>query len=239
MKLSRLALAVALLPAANLYAADKAEPYELEPYVVTRATDLKSPVPASVQVITRAEIESSVSTSLLDVLRGKAGIQVHDTIGNGSRATFSLRGFGENSVNNTLLLVDGRSLNRPFMGGADFNSVPLSNIERIEIIRGAGTVLYGDQAVGGVINIITRQPTETSASVEISRGSQDADAYRGNVFVNLGAGFSAYISGESNSSDNYRKHNESNYDNVFSRLRFDHEQGWVLYEYQTIDDELK
>lgn len=117
MKLSRLALAVALLPAANLYAADKAEPYELEPSVVTRATDLKSPVPASVQVITRAEIESSVSTSLLDVLRGKAGIQVHDTIGNGSRATFSLRGFGENSVNNTLLLVDGRSLNQPFMGG--------------------------------------------------------------------------------------------------------------------------
>lgn len=239
MKLSRLALAVALLPAANLYAADKAEPYELEPSVVTRATDLKRPVPASVQVITRAEIESSVSTSLLDVLRGKAGIQVHDTIGNGSRATFSLRGFGENSVNNTLLLVDGRSLNQPFMGGADFNSVPLSNIERIEIIRGAGTVLYGDQAVGGVINIITRQPTETSAYVEISRGSQDADAYRGNAFVNLGAGFSAYISGESNSSDNYRKHNESNYDNVFSRLRFDHEQGWVLYEYQTIDDELK
>lgn len=239
MKLSRLALAVALLPAANLYAADKSEPYELEPSVVTRATDLKSPVPASVQVITRAEIESGVATSLLDVLRGKAGIQVHDTIGNGTRATFSLRGFGENSVNNTLLLVDGRSLNKPFLGGADFNSVPLSNIERIEIIRGAGTVLYGDQAVGGVINIITREPSETSAYLEISRGSQDTEGYRGNVFANLGAGFSAYLSGESNSSDNYRKHNESNYDNVFSRLRFDHENGWVLYEYQTIDDELK
>lgn len=238
MKLSRLALAVALLPAANLYAAET-EPYELEPSVVTRATTLSSPVPASVQVITRNDIENSVASNLLDVLRGKAGIQVHDTIGNGTRATFSLRGFGENSVNNTLLLVDGRSLNQPFMAGADFNSVPLSNIERIEIIRGAGTVLYGDQAVGGVINIITRQPTETSAYVEISRGSQDTEAYRGNVFAHLGAGFSAYISGESNNSDNYRKHNESNYDNVFSRLRFDHENGWVLYEYQTIDDELK
>lgn len=238
MKLSRLALAVALLPAATVYAAEL-EPYELEPSVVTRATTLRSPVPASVQVITRNDIENSVATNLLDVLRGKAGIQVHDTIGNGSRATFSLRGFGENSVNNTLLLVDGRSLNQPFMGGADFNSVPLSNIERIEIIRGAGTVLYGDQAVGGVINIITRQPTETSAYVEVSRGSQDTEAYRGNVFANLGAGFSTYISGESNSSDNYRKHNESNYDNIFSRLRFDHETGWMLYEYQTIDDELK
>lgn len=238
MKLSRLALAVALLPAANLYAA-KPEPYELEPSVVTRATTLSSPVPASVQVITRHDIENSVATNLLDVLRGKAGIQVHDTIGNGSRATFSLRGFGENSVNNTLLLVDGRSLNQPFMAGADFNSVPLANIERIEIIRGAGTVLYGDQAVGGVINIITRQPKETSGYVEVSRGSQDTEAYRGNLFANLGAGFSAYISGESNSADNYRKHNESNYDNIFSRLKFDHENGWLLYEYQTIDDELK
>lgn len=238
MKLSRLALAVALLPAANLYAAE-AEPYELEPSVVTRATRLSSPVPASVQVITRNDIEKSVATNLLDVLRGKAGIQVHDTIGNGSRATFSLRGFGENSVNNTLLLVDGRALNQPFMGGADFNSVPLSNIERIEIIRGAGTVLYGDQAVGGVINIITRQPLQNSAYIEVSRGSQDTEAYRGNVFAHLGAGFSAYMSGESNSSDNYRKHNESNYDNVFSRLRFDHENGWALYEYSTIDDELK
>jgi iron complex outermembrane receptor protein len=238
MKLSRLALAVALLPAPTLYATEL-EPYELEPSVVTRATTLNSPVPASVQVISRSDIESSVATNLLDVLRGKAGIQVHDTVGNGSRATFSLRGFGENSVNNTLLLVDGRSLNQPFMAGADFNSVPLSNIERIEIIRGAGTVLYGDQAVGGVINIITREPTKTSAYVEISRGSQDTEAYRGNVFANLGAGFSAYISGESNNSDNYRKHNESNYDNLFTRLKFDHENGWLLYEYQTIDDELK
>jgi iron complex outermembrane receptor protein len=236
MKLSRLALAVALAPSLTL--ANDISSYELPPLVITRATALQAPAPASVKVIDREQIEASAATSLLDVLRGQAGVQIRDTIGDGSRAGFSLRGFGENSVNNTLVLVDGRRLNQPALAGPDFNSVPLANIERIEIIRGAGTVLYGDQAVGGVINIITRTPSSNEAYIESSIGSHDLEAYRGHISQQLGAGFSVYASGETRNDDNYRDHNNANYSNAFARLRYDHDSGHALYEYQTVDDEL-
>lgn len=237
MKLSRLALVVALAPGLAFAATDTSND-ELPPLVITRATALQTHAPASVKVIDRKEIEASVATSLVDVLRGQAGVQVRDTIGDGSRSNISLRGFGENSVNNTLVLVDGRRLNQPAQSGPDFNSVPLANIERIEIIRGAGTVLYGDQAVGGVINIITRTPSSNEAYIESSIGSHDLEAYRGYISQQLGAGFSVYASGETRNTDNYRDRNNANYSNAFARLRYDHDSGHALYEYQTADDEL-
>lgn len=237
MKVSRLALAIALAPGLSLAAEPAAD--NVLPLIVTRATPLEQPAPASVRVIQRAEIERSGAQSLQDVLRGQAGVQLRDIIGDGSRATPSLRGFGENAVNNTLILVDGRRLNQPALAGADLNSVPLANIERIEILRGAGTVLYGDQAVGGVINIITRTPRSNEAYVETSQGSHDLEAYRGHVFQQLGGGFSAYASGETRHTDNYRDHNNADYSNAFGRLRYEHAQGWALYEYQTVDDELQ
>lgn len=241
MKLSRIALAVALAPGLAL-AVEQPEPIsaaQLPPTVITRATNLKAPTPASVAVIDREQIERSASSDLLDLLRSQAGLQIRDTMGDGNRAAISLRGFGENAMNNTLVLVDGRRLNQPTLSGPDLNSVPLANIERIEIIRGAGTVLYGDQAVGGVVNIITRTPASNEAYIEAIHGSHDLKAYRGHIHQQLGGGFSLYASGESRTADNYRDHNNANYDNAFARLRYQHDSGHVLYEYQTVDDELR
>lgn len=238
MKLSPLALAIALTPGLALAADETSSSAQLPPMVITRATNLKAPTPASVAVIDREQIEASASSDLLDVLRSQAGVQIRDIMGDGKRAAISLRGFGENAINNTLVLVDGRRLNQPALAGPDLNSVPLSNIERIEIIRGAGTVLYGDQAVGGVINIVTRTPDTREAYLEASRGSHDLEAYRGHIFQPLGAGFSVYASGETRNSDGYRDHNNANYSSAFARLRYDHGNGHVLYEYQTVDDEL-
>ncbi len=238
MKLSRLALAIALTPGLALAADESSSSAQLPPMVITRATNLKAPTPASVAVIDREQIEASASSDLLDVLRSQAGLQIRDTMGDGNRAAISLRGFGENAANNTLVLVDGRRLNQPTLASADLNSIPLANIERIEIIRGAGTVLYGDQAVGGVINIITRTPSSNEAYVEASRGSHDHEAFRGHLHQQLGGGFSLYASGETRSNDNYRDHNNADYSNAFARLRYEHDNGHVFYEYQTVDDEL-
>lgn len=238
MKLSRLALAVTLAPSLAL-ATEPSEPYQAPPLVITRGTPLQQPAPASVAVIDRKQIETSAAGSLVAVLRTQAGLQILDTLGDGNRVAISLRGFGENAINNTLVLVDGRRLNNSNQSGPDLNSVPLANIERIEIIRGAGTVLYGDQAVGGVINIITRRPSENEAYVETSRGSHDLEAYRGHFNQVLGAGFSFYGSGEARHADGYRDNNNASYSNVFGRLRHDHDEGWALYEYQSIDDELR
>ncbi|MFT0213870.1 TonB-dependent receptor [Pseudomonas sp. F1_0610] len=206
--------------------------------VVNKGTALQNPVASSVQVITREDIEKSAASNLVDILQGKAGIQIKDSIGDRRHVSFSLRGFGENSVNNTLLLVDGRPLNEPTMKAPNFNAIPLFNIERVEIIRGSGAVLYGDQAVGGVINIITRQPQGTGGYIEATRGSQDMEVYRGNTYLSLDNGLSVYLSGVSGSGDNYRKNNQTNYDDFFARLRYDHDLGWLLYEHQTSHDNL-
>ncbi len=236
MQVSRLALAIALAPSLT-FAATSTD--SAQPLLVTRATPLTQPAPASVKVITRAEIERSGAASLTDVLRGQAGLQIRDAIGDGSRATPSLRGFGDNGQNNSLVLVDGRRLNQPSLAGADLSSIPLANSERIEILRGAGTVLYGDQAVGGVVNIITRQPQGSSGEIETGIGSHDLQFTRGHASAELAQGLSAYVSAETRDADNYRDHNAANYENAFARLRWDHEGGWVLGEHLTVDDELQ
>ena len=236
MKFSPLALALAATP---LLANADSHLDDTPPLVVTRATPAQQVAPASIKVITRKQIERSGAQSLVDVLRGQAGLQVRDTLGDGNRVGISLRGFGENAVNNTLVLVDGRRLNNPSLEGPNLNSVPLANIERIEVLRGAGTVLYGDQAVGGVVNIITRQPSFNEAYIETSIGSHDLEAYRGHIYQQLGAGFSTYLSGETRNTDNYRDHNNASYDDAFARLRYDHDNGHALYEYQSTDDELE
>src|SRR4030043_232451 len=114
--------------------------------------------PANVTVITREEIEKSNSQTVIDLVRTEVGVVVRDYYGTGKTASVDIRGFGETGPLNTLVLVDGRRVNEIDLSGVDWTQIPLDQIERIEILRGPGSVLYGDNAVGGVINIITRKP---------------------------------------------------------------------------------
>ena len=87
-----------------------------------------------------------------------------------------IRGFGETGPLNTLVLVDGRRVNEIDLSGVDWTQIPLDQVERIEIVRGSGSVLYGDNAVGGVINIITKKPEKPlSARVEGVIGSYHSE----------------------------------------------------------------
>lgn len=114
-------------------------------------------IPADVVVITASEIKKSGASSLVDVLEEQTGIHFRSFSGNASQAEITMRGFGENSSGRVLVLLDGRRLNRPDMAGINWLSIPLSDVERVEIVRGANSVLYGDNALAGVINIITRK----------------------------------------------------------------------------------
>ena len=143
----------------------------------TRFAESDPLVPADVSVITREDIQNTPATNVPDLLKTRAGIEVRPLYGAmGIDATIDLRGFGDTAGSNTLILLDGQRLNPLDAGGISWSIIPLASIQRIEIIRGAGTVLYGDRATGGVINIVTDSAGTRAASVETVGGSY---GYRG------------------------------------------------------------
>jgi iron complex outermembrane receptor protein len=141
----------------------------LEEVVVTATRDTREirKIPANITVIKSEDIEKSGATSLVDVLEKLAGIHFTTFSGNPSQAEIDMRGFGQNSHGRVLTLLDGRRLNRPDMASINWLQIPINNVEKIEVVSGANSVLYGDHAVAGVINIITKRGAgkpEVSAS---------------------------------------------------------------------------
>ncbi len=138
----------------------------------SRYEEKTAPVAANVTVITEEDIANSTATDIPGLLRSHVNIQVTDIAGNQRFYNVDLRGFGETAPSNTLVLVDGRRVNQPSLNGVDWMQIPLERVKRLEIVRGGrGSVLYGDNAGAGVINIITEQGDSPSADVELSGGS--------------------------------------------------------------------
>ena len=132
----------------------------MEEVVVTATRDSEEirKVPAHVSVITEEEIKKSGATDVVEVLNRLEGIQFRTYSGNSSQSSIDMRGFGgDNPFGKTLIMLDGRKMNRPDMSSVNWLQIPLNNVERIEVVRGPGSVLYGDAAIGGVINIITKR----------------------------------------------------------------------------------
>lgn len=184
---------------------------ELEQIVVTatRQEEKISSVPANVSVITSEDIENSPARDVPELLRTAAGVHVNDISGNRRSYTVDLRGFGETAGINTLVLVDGRRINQADLSGTDWTLIPLDRIERIEIIRGGrGSVLYGDNAAGGAINIITKKGKDLAAGVDVAGGSYDtwkADAAISGALNDL----SYSVTGSYMTSDGYRDNSDS------------------------------
>jgi iron complex outermembrane receptor protein len=132
----------------------------MEEIVVTATRDTQEvrKAPANVTVITAEEIADSGATSIVEVLDKLESVQFRTYSGNSTQAQIDMRGFGgDNPFGKTLILLDGRRLNRSDMASINWMQIPVNTIEKVEIVRGASTVLYGDSAIGGVINIITKK----------------------------------------------------------------------------------
>jgi iron complex outermembrane receptor protein len=175
--------------------ADQTDQYQLNDIVVTasRFAETNPAIPANISVITRQEIQTSPAMNLPDLLKTRAGINVVSLYGQmATNASVDLRGFGDTATSNTLILLDGQRLNPIDGGGILWSAIPLNAIERIEIVRGSGSVLYGDRASGGVINIITDKSTKSTADVSATFGNygykaEDAHAAGGSgkAYFNL------------------------------------------------------
>ena len=184
-------LLVSILCSMNLSAA---ELEKLDDVVVTatRSQVSTNDAPGSVTVINRKEIEQKGSSNLLDIIRATAGINIRG-VGSGGRKSINLRGLESKHV---LILIDGKrvpSSNDIIGPNTDYQYdwIPISRIERVEVVRGPMSVLYGADALGGVINIITQKPSKKiQGSVKyghyFSNGdsSNDGDGYNTNANIN-------------------------------------------------------
>src|SRR5437016_712445 len=165
--------------------------------VAGKRPQLPSTTPASVSVITAEEIARLGALSVADVLRILPEVRIKDSGGPGSLTSVSIRGSSSTQV---LVLLDGVPLNRPDQAVMDLTTLPIQNVDRIEVLRGPFSAIYGSGALGGVINIITRSAPQTALSSrvgsfgltgnQLSVGGQAAGlTYLLQGILNAGAGF--------------------------------------------------
>lgn len=155
----------------------------LDSVVVTasRYEEPRSSASAVVDMIDREEIQASGATNIVEFLESVAGVSVNRLYGRlGVDASLDIGFFGEAGSQNVLVLIDGQRLNTADSSSLRFVQTPISSIERIEVRKANGGVLYGDRAQGGVVNIITRRGPAREIGLSVgSFGTRSADVYLG------------------------------------------------------------
>ena len=186
----------------------------------------RNSVPLSISVIEREEIEASSESALLPVLSERVpGLFVTEKgitgfgVSEGAAGTVNIRGVGQG--NKVLMLFDGQ----PQWAGLFGHSLPdtyvASDVEKVEVIRGPGSLLYGSNAMGGVVNIITRQHNQPGRRTQarIMYGSYNTQKYMINNGYNIG-NFSSYISLNHDRTDGHRPDSKFHITNGFAKLGY-------------------
>jgi vitamin B12 transporter len=175
-------LCLTTFPGFNIALADDA--VELDPIrVVTASKTDEDPdrAMASVSVISASDIQHSAAQDILELLRMQAGVDIVRTGGAGGQTSVFMRG---GNSNHTLVLIDGMRVASAHSGAYAWEHLPLNQIERIEIVRGPRATLFGSDAIGGVIQIFTRQVE--NSHVKITSGSFSTNEFEAGTGFNLG-----------------------------------------------------
>ena len=139
----------------------------------TRTATALADVPESISVVTAAQIMDTPAEGLDDILRNLPGItltNIGPNVGHPTAYNEAMRGLPTTETR-MLVMVDGVPLNDPFFGYIQWNRVPLDNIDHVEVVRGGGSPLWGNTAMGGVVNVITRTPQIDALEVSAEGGS--------------------------------------------------------------------
>ncbi|HSA68250.1 MAG TPA: TonB-dependent receptor [Burkholderiales bacterium] len=198
-------------------------------------------LPASVTVITEEDIKQSAARTLPELLSSEVGITMKDFYGNNAAYTsIDLRGFGVTGPQNTLILLDGRRLNDFDLSGVQWPAIPLASIERVEIVRGAGGVLYGDGATAGIVNIVTRSPLTPGKGLEVLGRVASYDTLEGQVYASYGSprfGINGSVYGFE--SDGYRANNRNEQQNNTLNMRWPLGDGALDLRFATDSQEIR
>ena len=239
MQIKPIAAALALLACQSAaYADTTSADTELDNIVVTATRVSQNPLKSlnDVSVITRSDIDNSNAQSLPELLQQTIGLETLSNGGSGTVSSLYTRGTNSNQ---TVILIDGVRLVSATTGAASYNHIPLNQIERIEVVRGAASSVYGADAIGGVVQIFTRKPKDGAAHGSIG-AKVGTDGQRGgdaNVGGRVGdfsyqlsagtertdGGFSAtnndYAFGHNPDEDGYKNHN------ITGRLAYEWAEG--------------
>ena len=149
----------------------------------TRFAEPTASVLVPVNIITRKDIEQLHARSLSDVVKTLPGVEMVSNGGRGQQSSVIVRGA---TSAETLVLMDGVRINSATNGGTDFSGIPLNQVERIEFVRGARASVYGSDAIGGVINIITRGSAgQNKHTLNGSAGSRDYQNLNGSTSFDI------------------------------------------------------
>ena len=214
-------LAIGLIASSGLTLADN----EIKAVKVSGAShpSLAGELPTGTLTLDRETLASMPASNLTEVLDTVGGLQASQLFGiNGSEASLDLLGFGATANQNTLILLNGRRLSNIDLASPFLSGIPLAAIERIEILPGAGAALYGNGAVGGVINIITRRRYENSAGLEVNGGSYGTLGGSGYATGQQG-NLSGAVAISTLDSDGYRDNNAVRNHSAFADVRYQEE----------------
>jgi len=217
--LSAMLLMLIVFPRGAVFAEETAT--QLNEVVITATRTAKDPrdVTQSVSVITNEEIRKTGATDVATAIQNVTGVHISGYGTPGSVASLSIRGAYSAQI---LVLLNGIRMNSSRDGGFDLSLIPVSveDIERIEIVRGPASALYGSDAVGGVINIITKKPSVDQSMIKGAVGSHGYD----DIFLNHSARQGEWyysLSGERETSNGYRL-NSDLYQRVYGgRIGYD------------------
>jgi len=197
-----------------------AEEIELKKIVVTPSGVEESVADSSrvVDVITAGEIQNSGVSDISEALTSLTSVDISDYGGEAGTKNIRMRG---STAAQVLILMDGRPINNPRDGTVDLTTIPLSDIEKIEVMHGPGSNLYGTGAMGGTVNIITRNPPKDKQETEFTTSFGTFRTYTERLVH--GAGFQNFgylVTGDYESSEGFRQNSAFNAKDFSLKLNY-------------------
>jgi outer membrane cobalamin receptor len=187
----------------------------------TKTEEKRKDISNSVIIIDEMDIQESSSSSVGELLSNETGIDLRDYGDYGGAAQeIRIRGMSSNA---TQVLINGVSINSPSLGSADVSLLPLNNIERIEIVKGAGSLLYGSGAMGGTINIITKNPVRDENRFIASAGYGENNSYLLSAEQGMFAcgDFGYFLTVNRSETDGFRDNSDLEHNDVSLKLILD------------------
>ena len=218
-----MALFVPGLSQAEDFKTDKQSITTMEEVVVTatKTAEQRKDIPNSVIIMDAIDIQESSATSLGDLLANELGIDLRTYGGyGGAIEEIHIRGM---SGDGTQVFVNGVNVNLPSLGTADASRIPLNNIERIEVVKGSGSLLYGTGAMAGTVHIITKRPERDKIQLKARAGYGSENTYELSAEQGMFAlgDFGYYLTATRRETDGFRDNSDLTHNDVSLNLVFD------------------